>query len=65
MNAARAATQGAGAAAQGNTRPTAKAAHTPQEDSAGGGAAQGEQAFERGQGGGLSMPLPRREHLDG
>ena len=41
QNAARAAAEGAGTAAQGNTRPTAKPAHTEQEDGADGGAAQG------------------------
>ena len=40
-NAARAAAGGAGAAAQGNTHPAAKAAHTPQEGGADGGAEQG------------------------
>ena len=40
-NAARAAAGGAGTSAQGNTRPAAKAAHTPPEDGADGGAAQG------------------------
>ena len=41
QNAATAPAQGAGAAAKGNTLPTTKAAHTVQEDDAGGGAAQG------------------------
>lgn len=41
QNAATAPVQGAGAASKGNTLPTAKVAHTPQEDGAGGGAAQG------------------------
>lgn len=41
QNAARAATEGAGAAAQGNTRPADKTAHTPQEGGADGGVAQG------------------------
>ena len=41
QNAATAPAQGAEAAAQGNTIPAAKAAHTAQEDGADGGAAQG------------------------
>jgi len=41
QNAARAAAAGAGTAEQGNICPAAKAAHTPPEDGAGGGAAQG------------------------
>ena len=41
QNAARAAAAGAGTAVQGNTRPAAKAVHTPQEGGADGGAAQG------------------------
>nr|WP_298543843.1 DUF3847 domain-containing protein [uncultured Lachnoclostridium sp.] len=41
QNAARAAAQGAGTATQGNTRPAVKAAHTPPEGGADGGAAQG------------------------
>ena len=41
QNAARAAAEGAETAAQGNTHPAAKAAHTPQEDGADGSAAQG------------------------
>ncbi len=45
QNAARAATEGAEMSAQGNTRPAAKTAHTPQESredgDADGGAAQG------------------------
>ena len=40
-NAVRANPGGAGAAAQGNTHPAAKAAHTPQEGGADGGAEQG------------------------
>lgn len=40
-NAARANPESAGTAAQGNTRPAAKAAHTPQEGGADGGAVQG------------------------
>ena len=41
QNAATAPAQGAGTAAKGNTLPTTQAAHTVQEDDAGGGAAQG------------------------
>lgn len=41
QNAARAAAEGAEAAAQGNTRPADKPAHTVQEDGADGNAAQG------------------------
>jgi len=41
QNAARAAAEGAGTAEQGDTSPAAKAAHTAQEDGAGGDAAQG------------------------
>ena len=41
QNAARATPEGVGAAAQGNTRPAVKAAPTPQEGGADGGAAQG------------------------
>jgi len=41
QNAARAAAAGAGTAEQGNICPAAKAAHTPPEDGAGGGVAQG------------------------
>lgn len=41
QNAATAPAQGAGTAAQGNTLPAAKAAHTAQESGADGSAAQG------------------------
>ena len=41
QNAATAPAQGAGMAAQGNTPPSAKAAHTAHDDSADGDAAQG------------------------
>ena len=41
QNAATAPAQGAETAARDNTQPTAKTAHTAQEDGAGGGAAQG------------------------
>ena len=41
QNAATAPAQGAGTAGRGNTQPTAKAAHTAREDSAGGGVTQG------------------------